>query len=77
MQPEHSVEPTELEAAVNDAVAACGGDLRATVRALVVANNFLAAQIDALSAELEYAWQQVSPGFSRKRRTRRMKTGDD
>ena len=31
----------DLEATVDDAIAACAGDLRATVRALVVANNFL------------------------------------
>jgi len=31
----------DLEAAVEEAIAACAGDLRATVRALLVANGFL------------------------------------
>jgi hypothetical protein len=31
----------ELETAIDQAVAACGGDLRATIRALIVANNYL------------------------------------
>jgi hypothetical protein len=40
--------PTEndLEAAVDEAIAGCDGDLRATIRALVVANNFLHAQLE-------------------------------
>jgi hypothetical protein len=29
-----------LEAAVDEAIAACGGDMRATIHALIVANNF-------------------------------------
>jgi len=39
----------DLNTAVNDAIGACGGDLLATVRSLVVANNFLLAQNHALS----------------------------
>ena len=54
----------DLEAATSDAIAACGGDLRATIRALIVANNFL-------TKELEFAWPQISPGYSRGKRTRR------
>ena len=57
-----------LEAATDQAIAACGGDLRATVQALIVANNFL-------TKELEFAWQQISPGYSRGKRTRRRSTG--
>jgi hypothetical protein len=66
----------DLNAAVTAAIGACGGDLVATVRSLVVANQFLLAQNEALSAELEEAWQLISPGFSRQKRTRRMRTGD-
>lgn len=51
----------ELEADVTQAIAACEGDMLATVRALVVTNNFLVAQNEVLSAELEQVWQQVSP----------------
>jgi hypothetical protein len=34
----------DLETAVAQAIAACGGDLRATIRALLVANEFLERQ---------------------------------
>src|SRR4051794_12666719 len=34
-----------LEAAVEQAIAACGGDHRATIRALVVANNYLENEV--------------------------------
>jgi hypothetical protein len=58
----------DLEAAVDDAISACDGDLRATTRSLVVANNYP-------TRELEQAWQQISPGYSRGRRARRRSTG--
>jgi hypothetical protein len=54
----------QLESAVDQAIAACDGDLRATVRSLVIANSYL-------NQEFEYAWQQVSPGYSRQKRTER------
>jgi hypothetical protein len=79
---EHSHEATatptsfDLNSAVNEAIGACNGDLIATIRSLVVANNFLLAQNEALSAELESAWKHVSPGFSRRKLTRRMKSGE-
>jgi hypothetical protein len=38
----------ELEAAIDQAVAACGGDLRATIRALIVANNYLESEVSEL-----------------------------
>ena len=38
----------ELESAVDQAIAACGGDLRATVRALIVANNYLETEVAEL-----------------------------
>jgi len=66
----------DLNGAVNDAIGACGGDLVATIRSLVVANNFLAVQNAALSAELDYAWRWVSPGYTRSTNKRRMKTGE-
>ena len=36
-----------LEVAVNQAIEACDGDLRATIRALILANEFLETQISA------------------------------
>ena len=64
------MEPPEfdLEAATEQAIAACDGDAKAAVRALIVANNHL-------TRELEYAWQQISPGYSRGKGTRRNSTG--
>ncbi|WP_091892219.1 hypothetical protein [Bradyrhizobium sp. Rc2d] len=44
-----------LEAAVDEAIAACGGDMRATIRALIVANEFLEKELET----------QVSRGFMR------------
>ena len=37
----------QLEAAADQAIAACGGDAREAVKALLVANEFLEAQIEA------------------------------
>lgn len=35
------VEETELEQATDPAILACGGDLRATIQSLIVANQYL------------------------------------
>jgi hypothetical protein len=53
-------EPDRLEAATDQAIAACGGDVRQAVKALLVTNEFLEAQI----VELEAA---VSNGYERGR----------
>ena len=45
-----------LEAAVDDAIAACGGDLRATVRALIVANDFLETEVAELMKAVSHAY---------------------
>ena len=37
-----------LEVAVDQAISACGGDLRATIRALVVANDYLETEVTEL-----------------------------
>jgi hypothetical protein len=70
------VHEDEVESAVNHVIAACDGDLRATIRALVVANNFLTEQNTGLSAELDYAWRWISPGYTRSTGRRRMKSGE-
>jgi hypothetical protein len=51
-------EPDRLDAAADQAIAACGGDARQAVKALLVTNEFLEAQI----AELQAA---VSNGYAR------------
>jgi hypothetical protein len=53
-------EPDRLEAATDQAIATCGGDARNAVKALIVANEFLEAQV----AELQTA---VSNGYARGR----------
>jgi hypothetical protein len=50
------VDDGELEAAVDEAIAACGGDLRATIRALVVANNFLESEVGELMKAVSHAY---------------------
>jgi hypothetical protein len=46
----------ELEAAVDDAIAACDGELRATIRALIVANNFLECEVEELMKAVSHAY---------------------
>ncbi len=48
------------EVAVEEAIAACGGDLRAALKALLIANEFLERQLESISV-------QVSNGYSRGR----------
>jgi len=50
----------ELEVAVDMAVAACDGDLRDTIRTLVIANSFLMEEVERYRS-------LVSPGFVRGR----------
>jgi len=45
-----------LEAAVAQAIAACGGDLRATIRALIVANDFLENEVGELMKAVSHAY---------------------
>ena len=46
----------ELEAAVEQAIAACGGDMRATIRALIVANNYLEDEVTELMKAVSHAY---------------------
>jgi hypothetical protein len=45
-----------LEAAVEQAIAVCDGDMRAAVRALIVANNFLESEISELMKAVSHAY---------------------
>jgi hypothetical protein len=45
-----------LEAAIDDAISACGGDLRATIRALIVANDFLETEVAELMKAISHAY---------------------
>jgi len=45
-----------LEAAVEQAIAICGGDMRGAIRALIVANNFLESEISELKKAVSHAY---------------------
>ena len=51
-------EPDRLEAAADQAIAACGGRARDAVKTLIVANEFLEAEVKQLQAA-------VSNGYAR------------
>jgi regulator of replication initiation timing len=46
---------SELEAAIDHAIAACGGDLRAAISALIVANHFLETEVEELKKAVSHA----------------------
>ena len=45
-----------LEAAVDQAIAACGGDMRSTIRALIVANEYLESEVSELMKAVSHAY---------------------
>jgi hypothetical protein len=49
-------EPDRLEAATDQAIAACGGDTRAAVKAMMVANEFLEAEVCELMQAVSHAY---------------------
>jgi hypothetical protein len=49
-------EPDRLEAATDEAIAACGGDARDAVKALIVTNEFLEAQLRELQAAVSHGY---------------------
>ncbi len=61
----------ELEAAVDQAVAACDGDLRAAVRALLVTLDATEAELEALRGEVARIEAAVSGGYVRRALRRR------
>ena len=62
-EPSSPPEPDPLEIATDQAIAACDGDVRATVRALIVANGLL-------EAELSEVYAATSKGYARGRTKR-------
>jgi hypothetical protein len=48
----------ELETAVDQAIAACDGDMRSTIRALIVANNYLESEIGELMKAVSHAYRR-------------------
>ena len=49
-------QPDGLEAAVDQAISACGGDLRSTIRALIVANEYLEQEVTELMKAVSRAY---------------------
>jgi hypothetical protein len=49
-------EPNRLGTATDEAIAACGGDVRQAVTALIVANEFLEAQVRELQAAVSHGY---------------------
>jgi len=61
--PSDSPEPDpieQLEAEIDEAISLCGGDVRAALRATLIANAYVEAEIERLT-------KAVSSGFSRGR----------
>jgi hypothetical protein len=56
--PNPQADAERLEAAMDQAIAACGRDAREAVKALIVANEFLEALVEELRAD-------VSKGYAR------------
>jgi hypothetical protein len=49
-------EPDCLEVATDQAIAACGGDVRHAVKALIVANEFLESEVCELMQAVSHAY---------------------
>ncbi len=60
----------QLDAEIEEAIALCGGDVRAALRATLMANSYLQGEVDRLEAA-------ASPGFARRRRQRVSKAPED
>ena len=52
----HPEDGDGLEAAVDQAIAACGGDMRSTIRALIVANDYLETEVTELMKAVSQAF---------------------
>jgi hypothetical protein len=46
----------QLEAATNEAIAACDGDVRAALKAMIVANEYLESEVCELMQAVSYAY---------------------
>ena len=46
----------QLDAAADQAIAACGGDAREAVKALIVANEFLESEVSELMKAVSHAY---------------------
>jgi hypothetical protein len=51
-------DPDQLEAVTDQAIAACGGDARDAVKALIVANEFLESEVCELMQAVSHAYKR-------------------
>jgi hypothetical protein len=54
--PNPQADADRLEAAADDAIAACGGDLRNALKALIVANEYLESEVCELMQAVSHAY---------------------
>jgi hypothetical protein len=54
-----SMNDNELEAAVDWAIASSRGDLRSTIRGLIVANDYLETEVCDLMQTVSRAWKRL------------------
>ncbi len=54
--PQPKLAEDDLETAIDQAIAACDGDVRAAIRALIVANNFLESEASELMKAVSHAY---------------------
>ena len=54
--PNPQADADQLEAATDQAIAACGGDVRETVKALILANEFLESEVCELMQAVSHAY---------------------
>ena len=54
--PVTSPDAVQLEAAADQAIAACGGDMREAIKALIVANDFLETEVTELMRAVSQAY---------------------
>ncbi len=65
--------PDLLEAGIEQAIAICDGDVRAALRAALIANSFLADEVERLmrAASLGFARGRISPAWRASERLNR------
>jgi hypothetical protein len=54
--PDSSQDAVLLEAAADQAISACGGDMREAIKALIVANDFLETEVAELMRAVSLAY---------------------
>jgi hypothetical protein len=54
--PNPQADADRLEVAADEAIAACGGDVRAALKALIVANEYLESEVSELMQAVSHAY---------------------